>query len=234
MREKIALLWELEQIDTAIQRKQGEIANLDDGSALAKVVEGLREEVAKLRKELEKMQREMRDKELEARSLEEKRKSMEKRMYGGFVSNPKELEAMEKDIVMLKKNQDALEERVIELMYLIEEKTPVLQEMERELQNKEKELQEIQTNYQQTVQTLSNEIASLKEKRAALLPSIDPHLLERYNEIREREGVGVSKVVSGVCSHCNLGVSPRLLSKLQEDQTLVYCEHCGCILYLEK
>ncbi|MGC8842991.1 MAG: hypothetical protein ACP5QS_03535, partial [bacterium] len=70
MKEKIRLLWQLEEIDDALQKSLEERNGLDDGSALKAKVDALREELERQTRELREMRREMEDKELEARGLE--------------------------------------------------------------------------------------------------------------------------------------------------------------------
>ncbi|MGC8843330.1 MAG: zinc ribbon domain-containing protein, partial [bacterium] len=149
-------------------------------------------------------------------------------------SNPKELESMEREVEMLRRNQDRLEERVLELMYAIEDKSGEIKKLEEQLREEDLAYQKVRSNYEREYKRLSEKIATLEEKRKELLPQIDPALLARYKEIREREGGGVGKVVRGVCSGCGFSVSPRLLARLKEGEGLVYCENCGRILYLEE
>lgn len=234
MQEKLKPLWRLEQIDDSLQVKWNKLANLDDGSELKRRVDSLREELEKLRRELREMRREMEDKELEARGLEERRRSMENRMYGGFVTNPKELEAMEKEAEMLRRTQDRLEERVLELMYAVEDKNAQIQEVEGRLKSEEAEYERVRQAYEKEYKEIFESITHLEKEKEELLPQIDPYLLERYQEIRARVGGGIARVENGVCSGCGFSVSPRQLSRLKEEEVLVYCENCGRILFLEE
>ena len=234
MREKLKLLWQLEEIDNELQRSREMMESLDDGSLLKAKVDALRDKLEIYKRELREMRREMEDKELEARGLEERRRTMESRMYGGYISNPKELESMEREVEMLRRNQDRLEERVLELMFAIEDKNRDIKMLEEQVKEEDSAYQEVRRKYEEEYRRLSERITSLERKREELLPQIDPTLLERYSEIRAREGGGVGKVVKGVCSGCGFSISPRLLTRLQESETIVYCENCGRILYLEE
>lgn len=234
MREKLKLLWRLEEIDDDLQIKRNKLASLDDGSLLRRRVSALSDELERLRRELREMRREMEDKELEARGVEERRRSLENRMYGGLVTNPKELEAMEKEAEILRRTQDRLEERVLELMYALEDKSVQIREMEAQLQVEHSEYEKVRQAYEKEFSELSKLIAALEREREELLPQIDPYLLERYQEIRAREGGGIAKVEKGVCIGCGFSVSPRILSRLKEEETLIYCENCGRILFLDE
>jgi len=234
MREKLRFLWQLQGIEDALQAKRTQLASLDDGNILKQKVDALREELERQKGELKEMRKEMEDKELQARGLEDRRYSLEKRVYGGLVSNPKELEAMEKETDMLKRTQDRLEERVLELMYSIEDKSTYIRELEEQLQIEEREYDRIRQAYEKEYKELGEQIASLEKEREELLPRIDPYLLERYQEIRAREGGGIAKVEKGICGGCGFSVSPRLLSRLREEEALIYCENCGRILFLEE
>lgn len=234
MRDKLRLLWKLEEIDDELQNKRAKLVSLDDGSLLKQRVDNLREEVEKNRQEIRNMRREMEDKELEARGIEERRRSMERRMYGGLVTNPKELESMEKETEMLRRTQDRLEERVLELMYAIEDKNQQLRLLEEQLKSEEAEYEKIKQSYEVAYKELSECIAHLEKAREELLPQLDPYLLERYQEIREREGGGIAKVERGVCGGCGVSISPRILSRLREEDTIIYCENCGRILFIDE
>jgi predicted nucleic acid-binding Zn-ribbon protein len=234
MQEKLKLLWQLEEIDDALQRGREEMGSLDDGGSLKAKVDALKAELERQRRELKEMRREMEDKELEARGLEERRRSLESRMYGGYVSNPKELESMEREVEMLRRNQDRLEERALELMFAIEDKSRDIKSLEEQLKVEDLTYQEVRRRYEEEYGRLSERIASLEREREKLLPQIDPALLERYTEIRAKAGGGVGKVVMGVCGGCGFSISPRLLTRLKEGETIVYCENCGRILYLEE
>lgn len=232
MQDKLRLLWKLEEIDDGLQSRKAELGSLDDGSLLKQKVDALRGELERQRGELREMRREMEDKELEARGLEERRRVLENRIYGGFVTNPRELESMEKEAEMLRRTQDRLEERVLELMYAIEDRSARVKELEEQLKVEEGEYEKVRQSYEQRYSELSEAIASLEKEREELLPQIDPCLLERYQEIRARVGGGIAKVEKGVCGGCGFSVSPRLLSRLREGEALIYCENCGRILFL--
>lgn len=135
---------------------------------------------------------------------------------------------------ILRRNQDRLEERVLELMFAIEDKNRDIQLLEEQLKAEDSEYQEVRRKYEEESKRLSEIIDRLEQEREKLIPQIDPFLLERYVEIRAKVGGGVAKVVKGVCGGCGFSISPRFITRLKEGETIVYCENCGRILYLEE
>src|ERR1700722_9186031 len=103
-------LFALHQIDAEILDIRRRAARLDVGF----------EEAAKL-KELEAKDAaegagamalitEQIDTELKQRGFDDKMKKFEKQLFGGTMVNPREVEAMQKEIAILKRNRDALDD----------------------------------------------------------------------------------------------------------------------------
>ena len=94
IRENVAALYELQEIDERIAREEREFAALDPGLGERAAAEAAQRELEAARQRLHSYEREMLDSELEMKSLEEKKKTHEEKMYGGLIRNPKELEDM--------------------------------------------------------------------------------------------------------------------------------------------
>ena len=62
--------------------------------------------------------------------------------------------------------------------------------------------------------------------------SIDPVLLEKYNNLRKDKvfPVFVPLLPGNACGHCRMEVSASAVAKLNTEGTLT-CEHCRCIIY---
>jgi predicted nucleic acid-binding Zn-ribbon protein len=74
--------------------------------------------------------------------------------------------------------------------------------------------------------------AEALEKRSALLPSIPPAILGRYNTIAgNRDGQAMAPVVQGMCRICRLSIPPQLFNELQKNDKLLACPNCARILY---
>lgn len=79
------------------------------------------------------------------------------------------------------------------------------------------------------------QIAQHRVDRAALAALVSQALLADYERLRARlGGVGVARVIGGMCGGCHLMLSATELDHLRHagDNEVVHCEQCGRILVL--
>src|SRR5690349_5034117 len=106
-------LHQLHVTDRALLDIRKRAANLDPGRKTAA-------ELAVLEKEAEesparKLQVELTDIELQQKAIDEKIKKYDKDLYGGKIVNPREVEAFQKEIAILKKQRGELDGRLLEI-----------------------------------------------------------------------------------------------------------------------
>ena len=76
---------------------------------------------------------------------------------------------------------------------------------------------------------------TLIRQRRTMLRKLDGTLLRQYERMRGSriKGNAIVPVVNGVCQGCYMVVTKSLVAELLEGGSLITCEHCGRILYLE-
>ncbi len=235
MREKLKALYDLQQIDLDLARTQKAKSNLDDGSAKRHQVDAVRQKLQNAEKAYHDASAEMQDCELNLKSIETKQKTYKDKLYSGKVSNPKELESMEKEIEMLGRQKDKLEERILELMDIIEKRKGIMEQVRVVLQGHEAELAQLMEKTRQEAGVLSAKIQELTTQREQILPTVDPIFVKRYDAMRVRlGGVAISRVEGASCTACHTQVTSGMINALKADQDMQVCENCSRILYLEK
>lgn len=234
MREKLKPLYELQQLDLQLAKAQKAKASLDDGSSKRQQVEAARAEVEKAEKLLHEATTEMHDKDLNLKTVETKQKSFRDKLYGGTVSNPKELESMEKEVEMLGRQKDKLEERILELLDTVEEHQSSLAAAQAALKRQEDECAAYIRKLRDDDAALDARIRELSAAREKALTTVDPALLKRYGSMRAHAGgVVVSKLEDGHCSACHTQMTSGFIRAVQADQELHTCDNCGRMLYWE-
>ena len=235
MSAELKALCELQTIDLALAKAQKQKAALDDGSARKQLIENARQKVEQAEKTLHEATTELHDKELNLKTVETKQKSFKDRLYGGSVSNPKELDSMEKEIEMLGRQKGKLEERILELYDIVETNKASLTSAQSELKRWEDDLAKQMEKVRQEAATLTARIQELTQAREQAMPAVNPALVKRYESMRQRSGgVVVSKVEDLNCSACHTQIITGLMRELQADKTIFACENCGRLLYLEQ
>jgi len=234
MSAELKALCELQTIDLALAKAQKQKASLDDGTSRKLLVDDTRQKVEQAEKSLHEATTELHDKELNLKTIETKQKQFKDKMYGGTVSNPKELESMEKEVEMLDRQKGKLEERILELYDIVESRKSDLANAQASLKQWEANLAGHLEKARQDAATLTARIQELTKAREQALPGLNPALVKRYESMRQRSGgVVVSKVEAENCSACHTQIITGLMRELQADKTISTCENCGRLLYLE-
>ncbi|MFQ5811446.1 MAG: zinc ribbon domain-containing protein, partial [Armatimonadota bacterium] len=206
---------------------------LSDGTQERAALEEARAELKQRQERLAGRESERRSKDLDLGSTEAKRAECMAKAYGGVVSNPKELENLEKEIEALGRTKDRLEEEIIELLDQIDEDTAAVQEHEALVAECEATATDVAEHYASESARLSGIIAELEVEREQVVPQIEERLLKRYDELRAKNAnLAVSEVIEGVCSGCNMTVPSAKLKRLSDTGGEIFCDNCKRFLYL--
>ena len=235
MKDQLALLYKLQQTDTQMRADERELAGLDDGGALAEQLAGAEAELQQRRETLTATEAELQDKQLQLGSTEDEHKQKWDQAYGGRVSDPKELAALEQKIGELDRRKDKLEDDIIMLLDEVDVCQADSAAKQTEVDELSGELAGVREHFAQRTTALTAELEQLAEQRTELGGQIDGALLDEYERILRRSGdVAVAVAERNTCSACHTAVAGGLVSELQMSSRLVKCENCRRILVLDK
>lgn len=229
----LAALWAVRQVDLQLAGRRAERAALDDGTSLRGETDAARDAANDAAARLHAAQSTLRDQNLQLATAETKRKKAEGDLYGGRISNPKELAGLEEEIAGLARTGDHLEDRILGLLDEVE----ALKHEEAERQAAARALEERLTAhvaaYERERGRIDAEIAAREAERARLAAAVEPRLLKKYEGIAAQEGgVGMVAIVGGFCGGCHNDVPARFVSRVRAGE-VVTCERCHRILYLD-
>lgn len=232
MREKLWALYELQQLDSALDAIKHQYAGLDRGQAEKAHYESVKAAHKEAQTALHTAEGELNDTKLEHQGVEAKRKQVEKKLYGGTVSNAKELTAMTAEVEMLTRNRERLEEKETALLVDLEvhrsrelEARKLLKAAIAAFNLKASAAQELSATYKAQVKTLVTQ-RNLSAKEIAL------DLMKRYDALRVRNnGIAIVCLEDGnACSGCKMGLSRDSVQRLHLGEWNVLCENCGRML----
>lgn len=226
-------LWAVQQVDARLADARARRAALDEGGALRAEVEAARAAAAEAASRLREAQAALRDHELQLESAEARYKKAEGDLYGGRISNPKELASLQEDIASLSRTRDRLEDRILELLDQVE----ALRRQDAARQAACRELEERLAahiaEFEAARSRLDADIDGLAAQRAERASAVDPRLLKKYESIAAQEGgIGMVAILSGHCGGCWNDVPAQFVSRIRLGQ-VVTCERCHRILYLD-
>ncbi|MBN2027364.1 MAG: hypothetical protein JW854_11455 [Actinobacteria bacterium] len=186
------------------------------------------EEVADSMEESRKKQRAMED---EVQGLENKLAREEEKLYGGKVTNPKELRGLQAEVRSLKKKKDALETEFLEEMESQDEIKGRAEGLQAEVERLRAEMEEKQKIIDGETVEIRSELDDLEGKRRALRAEIGEELLELYDGLlKSKHGLAVVRVSDGVCLGCRVELPGIEFDRFLKSDSTFTCTNCGRIL----
>jgi predicted nucleic acid-binding Zn-ribbon protein len=226
-------LYQLHRVDLAILEVRKRAAALEPGKAIQATIAQIQKEFDLADSEAKTLTTELLDLELRQKSLEDKCKKLNQDLYGGKVVNPREVEAMQHELELLKKQQGECDTRMLELYDLIPPAKERADEIARRLEAEKAKLAEFQKGVLREKARLEAEFAKLRQERTPAAARVDPALLRQYDAIRQKMGgVGMAEVMpNGSCSQCGVQVPEKAIEAAKQGR-VVTCEACHRILFV--
>ncbi|MEA3399924.1 MAG: C4-type zinc ribbon domain-containing protein [Armatimonadota bacterium] len=226
-------LYKLQMIDSAIDRRRELLETIDDGTEVLQRLEQARERLDQLQKSLREMQARHRKLELDLQTVEAEKQEKSDRAYGGTVSDPKELSALEQKIQELTRNVERHEDMILELLEEIDDVEEAVEAQQQRVDRLQTEHDEITETYQTTTAQAREEIEQLQEQRQEVVSELEPALTSQYEQLRERlGGVAVAAVVDETCQACQVAVPHGRIPTIERGDSVVRCENCLRILVI--
>jgi predicted nucleic acid-binding Zn-ribbon protein len=215
---------ELEQTEQSLSLKTGQLGKRE-------ALDNAQSRLTSERQHLEKLKHERHDAEWEVDDLLNKIAAAEKQLYGGRITNPKELSSLQHEINAMKARSDQLENKALAIIEQAETAEQSVAAASSECEKLEEEWLRQQQQLTDEIEVLKKNLADLTEKRQQLVEQIEPPAVELYERIRQQKKQAVAKVEQGICRACRISLSASALQKARSGQP-VQCGSCGRILFI--
>jgi len=231
LREQIEILASLQNVDREIKEKSSARESLSSEiRKMEEVIEAKKAEVKTLKAEW--ADKDKRRQEKERLLQEESRKTMEKRMRMNRIKNIKELQALQREIELIKQSNAQMEEELIRLLEELEASGAVLKGKEEELKKFEMDWGDKRKEIEEELARLEQGLQEASELRVNIAAQLDGDLIERYELIFSRRGgTAVVAVAEGICQGCYMNIPPQLCNEIIKGERLILCPSCHRILY---
>ena len=224
-------LYQLQELDLEIEKEEQSLAQKSAQLGDRTVLDEAQGRLDSDRKELEELRHRHRDAEAEVDDLLSKISATEEQLYGGKITNPKELSGLQHEVATMKTKSDELENQALEIIDQVETAEKSLDAAVEAYGNLEKEWQRDQQQLSVEIDGLKASLADLAEKRSQLAGQIDSPTLTLYEKIRQQKQPAVAKVEQGICRACRISLSASALQRARSGRP-VQCGTCGRILYI--
>ena len=214
-------------IDSAVARLTEVEAQLGETEELISA----RQRVEECRESVRQVRARQKELDLDAEEAREKAAEIDRKLYGGTVKNPKELEDFQADLTSLRGQLRKREDVLLEVMLELEDAEAALKGAESTLAETEAAWTANQAVLAETQAALKGEISALEEKRSGQLDGMDRAALSLYETLRERrQGTAVAVVERGLCQGCRISLPMSVIQKARAGAGLVQCVSCERIL----
>jgi predicted nucleic acid-binding Zn-ribbon protein len=155
------------------------------------------------------------------------------RMDRGLVSNPKDLEHLQQELVSLDRRIGDLEDVELEVMERLESAQAQHARLERRLAEIDEEAAELTRSRDARAAETQSEAAQVAKERDVTAQGVPAELLALYERVRaQKGGVGAAALRQRRCTGCSLQLTAAdlgAIAKAPSDEVL-RCEECNRIL----
>ncbi len=233
LKEQLYALLLLQKIDNEIAIEDSKRRCLPDR------IRGKEEQIANLENKyqqesngLKDLQLRIKRREMDAKAIIDKIEKNKNELYGGKISEIKELKQLQKVIETLQEEQDKIEE---DLLILMDEEDNIKLKrrvLEKEISELKEQLSEIKKQVEQEDSVIKQLIEQKEiEKKEVVKQINDQSLVDRYNILwSDKNGEAIVEINGTICSGCNLSLPSDIIYHLQKDDCLIICPNCNRIL----
>lgn len=230
-------LWELQKHDRILTQLKERLQILNKEEEIEKLRISVKQreyDLANKKTQLDVDDMKIKRFEQKLRQLNFDIKEIDEKLYSGKINNLKQLEQLEKESAMLKKEAKRVETDTIELMEEMEKLEGEITEVEELFLQLKKRLKEEEDNHDKLVDSIEEKIKEEEESIQSIKEKIDDDLVKKYEYLKEKKGKVIVEVSGDKCTGCHMAIPLSLLSKIKRNNTITYCDNCGRILYYIK
>lgn len=224
-------LYRLQITDQVLTDGRTRLKEIEERLAGDEELQALQRLVGSLTAQASSSRTRVRDSELESQSLSARITAAQDRLYGGRVTNPRELTSLQNEVSSLKRRQRRLEDRTLESMIQLDGLEEQLRVQQSRLGQMTARWEAEQTSLQDEQAELEARMKHLQAERSAVRRTIQPADLSLYEDLRRRrKGLAVVPLEGQACGGCGVLLPSSTAQQIRQTDTLHFCHSCGRIL----
>lgn len=225
-------LYQLQGVELEIESEEQALARSVGQLGESRVLAEAKARLSGVRQRLEQLEHEQHDAEWQIEDLEPKLAAARESLYGGRISNPKELSSLQHEVEGLESRRNRLEEKALGIMERVELATAELASAGSELEALENVWRGEQQKLSLEIERLKGSLSELRRRRQLMLAGISAETVDFYDRLKVQKGWAMARVEQGTCGGCRISLSTAELQRARGNR-LVECSSCGRILFLD-
>ncbi|MHB8576738.1 MAG: zinc ribbon domain-containing protein [Dehalococcoidia bacterium] len=230
---RIADLYALQEIDTAIDAAEHSLAEARDQLAQDSGLVETRTRLAEVEEEFRLATTDLRSAEADAADGRAKVAEVEAKLYGGTVTSSRELRDLQKEVDALQRQQLTRDEVVLAAMARVDAAKTEQASLDAEVRARESTWQSDQIRLSAESTRFEDDIAALHARRLGAARPVDAVTMALYERLRRmRAGRAVARVQRGACQGCHIMLPTTIFQKARNGMVIVQCSSCERILFV--
>ena len=231
--EQYVKLLELQKIDINIYEEEKKKKSLPlILEEIINKIQELKDSLKNKNENYKNLQVKLKRKELDLAEKSTKIKKHQEDLYGGKISDIKELKQIQKVISGYNEEKNGIEEEILDLMEEMEDLNKSIYNLNEDLKCKDEDFKKCKEKIDIAMLAIEKKANSLNIKRGEILSKInDDHLLKEYGFLRKEKGGKVIVEVDGsICPGCYLDLPSDVIYQLEKNRKIIICPNCSRIL----
>ena len=226
-------LYDLQELDLEMAQCQERISSIDPRIGNRSELEALAAQQEAQKEIISGLNRRQRSESLDAESTRTKVNELESRLYGGTITNVREMEGFQQEASYLREQLQGLDERLLETMVALDEAQKRLKTLKEASRQMDERWGAEQGELRDELESLRAKVVELEGRRAGLASQVSGQDMRLYEQLRvSKRGQAVAKVERGMCRGCSMALPTHQLQRARTGKEPVLCSSCGRILFV--
>ncbi len=232
MNHDLEKLIELEKVDREIARLSEEVA------ALPRKVAAIEAKLAGDKAAVEKAKAAIKNNEAARRKHEAdiqgfQQKIIKYREQSSSVKTNDEYRALMHEVEFAEKQISGCEDKILELMILLETEEKNLKTAEADLKAETAEVENEKADARTRTAEDEKLLAGLNQQRDGLRKEVGDSALQHYDRVMRQRKSAIAEARDSKCQACYVMLRPQTWQELKTNEQLITCSSCGRILYYD-
>ncbi|MDA1258631.1 MAG: C4-type zinc ribbon domain-containing protein [Chloroflexi bacterium] len=225
------LLLSLQEVDRRLAAKREELELVDAQLEAQAEIPVLTERAEEERENAIERRAHLARLETDVDALRQRVDELEERIYGGSVTNLRELTAVEEEQTSARRELMQAEESLGPARLAADDAERAREDLAATLEERATTWAETAPGLRKQSKATKSEVETLEAERAESAKNVPAGELALYDQLLfRRKGVAVARVERGVCLACHITLPLKESSRLRRADALVTCGNCGRIL----
>lgn len=229
-----ACLVRLSETDLGIMRAQKRLEDLPERRMILEIrrkIADLEALAARADAGVHALERDVAREEDAAQALDDKIAHEQEKILSGSVTNPKELQALSRELDSLKRAKDKADGKTLEMMERLETARDQAGRVREHVAEGRRKDEAMVAAFRSKGGALQGEIERLEKERVVLAAAVDPQSLSRYEQSRaSKHGIGLGVLEGDTCSACRVSLPADRLHALRGGPPVATCPACRRVL----